>query len=826
MSGKAPRETNVAASEGKSSPLAHVDARRAIGPSARPSGAGLARGLSFLAFLLAALCYWSLFRHANFYVLLAQALVWGLAFWNRRWPLYALTLAFPFFGNQPGAPYALYLVDMTLWLVVGRWLWRRWRLGAPPFVYTPLNPWLVLGWLVAAASLLPHLGEQYAHARYAHTKWPGFITPAIFSAYRTLAFDVMWPLHAFLDLTLSLLLFFYLVDEWRGRRVRWRLLRNLWIGMGASMLLGLLDFFHVLPLNWFRPENPEILKFGYERLQSLFWHSGWYSQWIALLAPMGLAFCLGPGMKARRGASSETRVLRAGGLALCAVAGWVMLLTLQRGGVLALAAGYGTVGVLAALGLLRTEGGRRQAAQLFGAVGAVAILVALVLGVLAYRGDTALGRRVREFGMIRHRSAIWHSAWTLSMRHPVLGVGMGYYYMAHSDEFREGHPFYSVDKGEAHNTYLHFLAERGPFALIFFLAALGAAISSLARTWRKSACSPRRAPWIVGGAGMLAAWMVYGCVQYMFYVRIVDLTFWILMAFVLLETPYIAPLRTPQFDAAVRAADKHRRRALGALIHRMVRSEVPATADETCGEVSAAGGWWLLGPFAMPLALALALGPLIGPRVEALARVTGIDFGPFTYALFLVSGYAPWLVMAGALADAWRRPSMTLGQLAFTTGFRLEIFAVWLLFFLGGLAFLLDRTVAVGAGLFLLLGLMVLLTVNLSLLAGRFLRLLSLDRRLPTAILWPALAAWFCATPVVYPYWSLPEWAQTAMLLNPLLASVRISQSILFGQTAPSWRLWLAIVGWSGFFTVLSGLAGAGSIIKRRRSTLAGKPGR
>ena len=797
--------------------IVNPDAQRATAApgaiQADKIGARIARFLSLLALLFAAFCYLSLFRYSNFCIQLAQALIWGLAIWNRRWPLYALALAFPFFGNQPGAPYGLFFVDMTIWLILAGWFWRRWRQGASPFVYTRITPWLMLGWCVASLSLLPHVGEQYRHFAYRRGWMEG-----LYATYQQTAFGALFPARAWLDLTMSLLFFFYLADQWRGRRLRLRLLRNLWIGLAAAMALGLLDFFNIVSLEWFRPANPEILKFGYARLQSLFWHSGWFAQWLVLLAPAALAFSLCRAPRA-------SFLLRAVGLGFCAAAVLVTLLTYQRGGWLAFVAGCGTVLVLWLASRIRSERGRAKALAFLGVLVLAAALGVASLVFLAVSADTFLGRRLRDTGRLADRALIWRSALALTARHPVVGVGLGRYFSAHVAEFPKGHRFADVEKGEAHNTYLHVLAERGPAGLVLLLATLLAALRCLLGRWRRCSPGASRERWLVACVGMLAAWTVYAFVQYMAYIRIVDLTFWIVLAFGLTEAGCVAASKFPALDHLVRKTEKERRRTLGSVL-RDILLGLPGVSASAAGDaanrprgcespncamtlgISLRGAWWLAGPLIVVTLLSVLFRPIFAPLVENLPVSRRLGLGVFTYPYFVAVGYIPWALAVGAISVALRAPRLGLSDLAFVQIVRAEIMGAWFLFFSGCLVFFLDARSAIGARAFLALLFVVFLILNWSLLTARIARALAPPGRtspVPAQLLAALLLLLlFCATPVLYPFSALPPWARLPMSANPLLPPVRIAQRLLFDHSMPSWRVWSALIAWSVLLAALA----------------------
>lgn len=782
------------------------------GTNATPSYSAAPRvsRLVSLAFLLPAFAvYASLVFHSNGYVLLGQGLLWMLAIWNRRWPLFALTLMFPLFGNQPGAPYGVYFIEMSLWFVVLRWLWERWRRGYPPFIRTILTPWLVLLWLISLASIMPHAMDQLRLLK-AQGGW----MKGIFEAYQSTAFNPLFPVHAFFNATLSLLFFFYLADQWRRAGDRLRLMRNLIIAAFAAMAFGLLDFLRVLPLEWFRPPNPEILKFGYPRLQSFFWHSGWFAQWLLLLAPLALAFAL----FCRRRALLAWRT-GAGTFAFGAVV--VMLLTYQRGGWLSLAASYAVVLALYLLKQIGARAGRRRALVLGGILLAAALLGAGSLLFLDGGQRASLARRLQHTGELRDRTAIWQSALILSKQHPFLGVGLGRYYSEHIIQFPKGNPYYSIDKGEAHNTYLHFLAERGPLSLLVLLLLFYVALRHFHRCWKNAGTDSNRAWWVAGALGMLAGWLVYGCAQYMFYIRVVDHTFWIAFAAALMGSGGVGRARNARAELALRVSEQKARAGYACVLAHLLqrrmpsdesaaRSQAPASAllesAPSPSGLSLSGLAWMLGPLCVAVGCAIVLRFLFGGAVEDSPAARNLGYGVFSYGWFLGSGFFTWLLVTGAVPLAVRRPSLGTKDLVFLQLFRLFLLSGWWLFFIGTLGFLVDIPFRGDWQTLGLAWLCAIASINLSLLLGQIWRALAKRSAAWRFFLEPFLLTLFLATPVLYPHFILPKAARLVLWANPAWPSVRIGQILFFEQARPGWALWGMLLFWTALFALLAAL--------------------
>ena len=526
------------------------------------------RYLSILALLLAILCYGSLIRFSSLSFILAQVALAGLLIWNRRLPLYVLAAGLFLFGNQPAEFHTLgpvklhmWFVDMTLWMVVGAWLAGRVRKGLSPVVRSPITIWLILLWAAALCSLLPYTREYGAHYAWAARVNPAdashnpglFPDPmrAVFAFYQAIAYVPYWPPHALLDATLTLLFFFYLLDAWRARQHRNTLLLCLCAGLCVSMLWGILDSLEIVSLEWFRTQRGSPLAFAKHshRLQSFFSHAGWYAEYLAMLAPCLAVFALAPApariqKKApspQHSALSTQNSFRRSwwdrGLVLFAflVSAIAMLLTYQRGGWYALLLSFLLAAGMSAVIYLRRPGLRKWGLAILGGSALLIAAGGVALWIGARNEQSPLAWRMRDAFRVGDRSDIWASALELSRRYP-WGAGLGFYYLKHITEFPEWHPYHYVEQGTAHNHCLHVLVESGPFAVLCLLAVLLITSWRLTRAWWNSGSDYGRAAWTIGCLAILAGWVLHGMVQYMAYIRVVDLMFYALLAFSMTET--------------------------------------------------------------------------------------------------------------------------------------------------------------------------------------------------------------------------------------------------------------------------------------------------
>ncbi|MBI1784657.1 O-antigen ligase family protein, partial [Candidatus Sumerlaeota bacterium] len=256
----------------------------------------------------------------------------------------------------------------------------------------------------------------------------------------------------------------------------------------------------------------------YRRLQSLFWHSGWFGQYLAAVAPATLAF-----------AAVEKNIRRrAAWLALAGFLGFTQLLTMQRGEWLAFLAGCAAIGgslILASAGDSRRKIIRRAIAVAGGAFLFVFLLAA---------AHTPLRHRIGEMVQVRDRWTIWSGGLHLAGKFPSAGIGLGNYSVMHHVSFDEDNPLsLADDRTTAHNVYIHVFAERGIYAILFFLLLFWGTIWSLLRTSVAGGGTGFERAERLALLGGLTALAVDGVFQYTFYIRMTEVLFWIFLAFAL-----------------------------------------------------------------------------------------------------------------------------------------------------------------------------------------------------------------------------------------------------------------------------------------------------
>ena len=155
--------------------------------------------------------------------------------------------------------------------------------------------------------------------------------------------------------------------------------------------------------------------------------------------------------------------------------------------------------------------------------------MALLVAVLS----SQFRHRAGEMLTYHHRTDIWQSASGLIRNYPITGIGIGNYYTMHALTYPRDHPFWGLDKVTAHNLLIHVWAERGMVMMITLVIILIVGLVRLLRgnpQPRAPDTSPKVDPAcrhaFMGG---WVALMLSGGFQYVFYIRVIEILFWIFL---------------------------------------------------------------------------------------------------------------------------------------------------------------------------------------------------------------------------------------------------------------------------------------------------------
>ncbi len=227
---------------------------------------------------------------------------------------------------------------------------------------------------------------------------------------------------------------------------------------------------------------------------------------------LGIALAVVAAFALTRGATPLERIALATG-------GAALVLTISRAGVLASLAG------IAAVVAVTPATARRGAVTALGSGLAAGIAALAAYGfALAHSilGLNLLGRfstfaEVEDPGAVGKRSQLWHAAWVLWRRHPLLGIGAGNF------EFELGLAGYPKLRTHANSLYIQSLVEGG---VPLFLSTLALVYTSIARFARTAA----REPLVAGAFGASLGFALHQVFDLLVFFPKVGELWWIVLA--------------------------------------------------------------------------------------------------------------------------------------------------------------------------------------------------------------------------------------------------------------------------------------------------------
>jgi len=410
----------------------------------------------------------------------------------RPWAGLALLGAcLPLFGSPPGGPY-LTALDLAAVAAIAPALTRgdgrpsRLDLPVLGFVLVSLVTMLPLAWRPPDTSATALLGLVGA--------LPGIESWSLAYSWR-----------AALDLLLGVGLFLA-VRRTFATSGPGPLGRALAVGLGGAVMLGLAEHSGLVDLGAYRPIGWAMYDM---RLHSLFFHAGWFAEFVVIAGPFAVA-ALAAG---RRGRGAAV------GLAgLCLLA---LPFTEARGAWIAAAAALATIAALGGRGML---GDRRRLRRLI----ALPVIAALAASALFITRPAVLAPVLDRASQLdlSGRTGLWRSALAMARDRPFLGWGLGTFNAVYDTRVAVDDPDWTITHATAHNLYVMVAAERGLIGLAALLTLLGAAALALRGPLAGSGGERRMA---LGLGGSLVGLAVYGLVQYVPYVRALHWLIWMIL---------------------------------------------------------------------------------------------------------------------------------------------------------------------------------------------------------------------------------------------------------------------------------------------------------
>ena len=407
-----------------------------------------------------------------------------------------LALCLPLFGAPPGGPY-LGALDAAALAAIA----TSWRAG--PHQTTGIDRLAFLLVLVSAASLVPFAYHPPSFS-------PSALLHLALSLPEAPPWSVLYTLRALLSLGLGFLLYLAI------RRAFGASVEALGVavgtGLGLVLLLGLLEHGGLISLDGYRATGGPLYE---TRLHSLFFHSGWLSQYVVLAAPFAVLSLASGGPYARAFAAG-----------LVVASPVTLLFTQQRGAwIAALAQGVALLLCAGRSRMIQVATRAHVRRGLLFLAGTMACGAAVIL-LNPETLDPTLARLSSSVSDLSGRTHLWRASAELFLERPVLGWGLGAFAPAYDLLHPRGSTLAWGYRDDAHNVYINVAVERGALGLAALLTCGGALALGLWRASRTDVSRNRA----LGPLLSLVGFAVVGLVQDPFYLKNIQWLSWILFA--------------------------------------------------------------------------------------------------------------------------------------------------------------------------------------------------------------------------------------------------------------------------------------------------------
>ena len=432
--------------------------------------------------------------------------------------IYFLLLVIPFFLGNSKRPYYFMLeffIYITIFSAIFHHALRK-KIKTVPYAY------LILLFCAASLCSLPlNLKELFCDI------WarPPLESLQILASSHE-GFNLYY-VRTLLNLASGVLLYFVTVSVLANYKDAKKIFKPMAIMALITVIFGFLFFYNVIPhsgrylgLSLVGKHANAMTAFAYNR--------GYLGQYLIVSLPF-VAFFLS-GWKNHRILSFAFLVI-----AVVCISG--IAFTLQRGPLIAFIA---EVFLFLILYWYLSDRKRRAFFLSFGII--IGILAVFLLTDHFFVGGKGLSRLMT--GGFDYRGQLWKASSQMFLKNPLLGIGLGkhHYFFPEYAEL-VGIPWRSAGaRTTAHNVYLHLLAEQGIVGFGCFILLVGTIFIT---TFRKLRIMTREHRAIaVAIMVSLCGWLTFGLSQHMFYLRSMQVFFWIMLGFLaVILRQYVQPSR-------------------------------------------------------------------------------------------------------------------------------------------------------------------------------------------------------------------------------------------------------------------------------------------
>jgi hypothetical protein len=453
-------------------------------------------------------------------------------------------IALPFGGNRPATPHALYavLVGAALFLGIALRMFLADRRVVARITSEILHSTVLFAGLVfcvlSVASLLslplPLMGIELRNA----VDRSG-IAEIAYSIIGVLRGNEHSPLYSLVSVYLTSLSFFLAVFVCSmcragGERTIQLFLSSIGLGLATSFVLGILDYYHLIDISSFRELDPIVNPGAQQfRMQSVFAHSGWFAEYVTLAMPVTVMI-----LSLRTAFWKRTAII----LGFLLLGEFVLILTYQRGGWLSypltLLAVWAAIYVVRCLERGEPDVVRALKRSTLKVVVSLPItVIASLLLVLAFQNrdsaDAVISKYADRFADISKtsdRTEFFMAGLLIGSKHPLLGAGSDSFAWQFEQEFDAPEGAFAGRytlplHGSAHNVYAQTFSGKGLAGLLSLVSIPILLIVAAFRRVPSPALATSAKLTLLTGACFACAFLVYGNVQEIFYIQVLQYLF-------------------------------------------------------------------------------------------------------------------------------------------------------------------------------------------------------------------------------------------------------------------------------------------------------------
>jgi O-antigen ligase len=312
------------------------------------------------------------------------------------------------------------------------------------------------------------------------------------------------------------------------------------VGLVFSLVSGLADYYGLINLRFLRSLDPIVNPGDQQfRLQSFFGHSGWYAEYLTFCIPMVICTLLMPIKFYYRLALS---------IFLMIVGEYTLILTYQRGGWLSYPLSLFAVWTAIYIFRLYEQGRTDNFISLFKSA-ARKILISLPLtiifsmllvkGIAGENSDKLLNKykyRVAEITKTNDRTEFMKAGFDFGLLRPFLGGGIDSFALQYEKEVADSngrlYQKYNLPlHGSAHNFYMQIFSGTGIAGLFCILAIIYTILHTSFKILRaRNSISRENLAILLTSAAFCTAIVIYGIVQEIFYVQVLQILFFSVIA--------------------------------------------------------------------------------------------------------------------------------------------------------------------------------------------------------------------------------------------------------------------------------------------------------